>query len=180
MPKYVALLRGVGPSNPNTRNKNLRRVFEDLGFKNVQTVISSGNVLFESPSKDVRKLESIIERELQKQLDFRSDTIIRSKEDLEDLFNKNPFGELKDTPRSKLNVTFLKNKPETDLKFPYKPENDGFVILGVFNGSICSTVDLEISKTPHLMSWLEKEFGKQITTRTWRTVNRIFNKLNEI
>lgn len=41
--KYVALLRGIAPTNPNMRNDKLREVFEKPGFKNVQTVISSGN-----------------------------------------------------------------------------------------------------------------------------------------
>lgn len=179
MVSYVALLRGIGPSNPNMRNENLRRVFEDLGFLNVRTVISSGNVLFEAKSSNVKQLELLIERTLPEQLDFRSTTIIRSKEQWADLFNSNPFGDIRDTPKSRLNVTFLKNKPETDLEFPYHAENEGFVVLGVFNGAICSLVNLERSKTPHLMSWLEKEFGKEITTRTWKTVGRILKKLNE-
>jgi uncharacterized protein (DUF1697 family) len=177
MYSYVALLRGVGPSNPNTRNENLRRVFEDLGFQSVQTVISSGNVLFESSSANLKEFEPIIKKELQKQLDYSGTAIIRSKEELEDLFKKNPFGDIKDTPRSKLNVTFLKNKPDTNLKFPYHEENEGFIVLGILNGAIFSIVNLEKTKTPHLMSWLEKEFGQEITTRTWKTIGRILKKL---
>ena len=179
MNSFVALLRGVGPSNPNMRNENLRRVFEGLGFLNVRTVISSGNVLFEAKSSNIKELELLIERTLSEQLDFRSTTIIRSKEQWADLFNSNPFGDIRDTPKSRLNVTFLKNKPETDLEFPYHEESGGFVVLGIFDGAICSIVDLERSKTPHLMSWLEKEFGKEITTRTWKTVGRIVKKLSE-
>ena len=47
--RYVALLRGIGPSNPNMRNERLRELFQKLGFQNVQTVISSGNVLLVVP-----------------------------------------------------------------------------------------------------------------------------------
>jgi uncharacterized protein (DUF1697 family) len=46
MVKYVALLRGIAPTNPNMRNDKLRGVFEKLSFENVKTVISSGNVVF--------------------------------------------------------------------------------------------------------------------------------------
>jgi uncharacterized protein (DUF1697 family) len=161
------------------RNENLRRAFEELGFWNVQTVLSSGNVLFETESSDVKELELLIERTLPEQLDFRSNTIVRGKKELQDLFLENPFGNIKDTPKSRLNVTFLKNKPETDLEFPYPAEDEGFIVLGIFNGVVFSMVNLERSKTPHLMSWLEKEFGKEITTRTWKTVGRIVRKLNE-
>lgn len=64
MNKYAALLRGIGPSNPNMRNEKLRGVFENLGFQNVQTVISSGNVLFETRSNNIKELEAIIEKAL--------------------------------------------------------------------------------------------------------------------
>jgi uncharacterized protein (DUF1697 family) len=47
--------------NPNMRNEKLRGVFEGLGLTNVKTVISSGNVLFESPREDVPALEAEIE-----------------------------------------------------------------------------------------------------------------------
>lgn len=53
MTTYVALLRGILPLNPNMHNQKLRGVFEKLGFSNVHTVISSGNVIFETNSKNV-------------------------------------------------------------------------------------------------------------------------------
>lgn len=64
MTKYVALLRGIAPTNLNMRNDKLRGVFEKLAFENVKTVISSGNVIFESPSRRAKKLEETIEAAL--------------------------------------------------------------------------------------------------------------------
>jgi len=51
MVKYAALLRGMSPSNPNMRNEKLRSVLKALVLRMFQTVISSGNILFESPPK---------------------------------------------------------------------------------------------------------------------------------
>src|ERR687892_1065951 len=96
--KYAALLRGIGPSNPNMRNEKLREVFRKLGFQNVQTVISTGNVLFESTSRGVKTLEATIEEAIQQQLDFISTTIIRSHQQLNHLIGDNPFGRIEDTP----------------------------------------------------------------------------------
>jgi hypothetical protein len=42
--RYVALLRGIMPTNPNMKGEKLKAVFEGLGFSNVHTVIASGNV----------------------------------------------------------------------------------------------------------------------------------------
>lgn len=176
--KYVALLRGIGPSNPNMRNEKLRGVFRELGFQNVQTVITSGNVLFESPSRGVKSLEAAIEETIQAQLGFFSTTIIRSHQQLRWLVGNDPFGSFEDTPTSRLNVTFLKEKPKTDLRFPYHAEKKGYTILGIYGREVCSVIDLREATTPDLMAWLEKQFGKAITTRTWKTVGKILNRLD--
>jgi uncharacterized protein (DUF1697 family) len=179
MTKYVALIRGIGPSNPNMHNEKLRGVFEGLGFRNVQTVIASGNVLFENPSKDVGRLEATIEKAWPARLGFTATTIVRSRESLQELVDKNPFKRMKDAPKSRLNVTFLKSPPRTKLKFPHRPENKKYQLLGLYDCAICSVIDLTDAKTPDLMGFLEKQFGKEITTRTWKTIARILKKLND-
>lgn len=171
--RYVALLRGIAPMNPNMRNDQLRGVFEKLGFENVQTVLSSGNVIFDSPNPDGRALEQAIEKALPEELGFTSTTIIRSQELLQKLKDKNPFAGMEHSRKTSLNVTFLKRMPETDIEFPDKDENRGYTLLGSYDGAILSAIDLTNSKTPNLMLWLEKKYGKEITTRTWKTVERI-------
>jgi uncharacterized protein (DUF1697 family) len=179
MPTYVALLRGIGPSMPNMRNEKLRWLFEQLGFKNVRTVISSGNVLFESTSERPATLEIKIEKALPEKLGFTSTTIIRSVDQLEKLVKKDPFKGWEDTASSRLNVTFLKQPQKPKFKFPHRPEKRTYQLLSMVDDAICSVIDLEGDKTPDLMIWLEKEFGKQITTRTWKTVGRILKKMKE-
>ena len=173
MTRYVALLRGIAPTNPNMRNDKLRGVFEKLGFENIKTVISSGNVVFESPSRSVRELEDRIENAFPEELGFNSTTIIRSQKQVQQLVDKNPFQGMEHSQTSSLNVTFLKQKRKIDIKFPYNVENRDYTLLGMYDGAICSVIDLTSAKTPDLMIWLEKQFGKEITTRTWKTVERI-------
>ena len=177
--KYAALLRGIRPSVPNMRNEKLRSLFEKLGFDNVQTVISSGNVLFESPSRAVKSLESKIEGAFEQQLGFTSTTIIRSHRHLSRLIDANPFGRIKDTPTTRLNVTFLKEKQDTDLRFPYRSKDKGYSVIYMYGREVFSVVDLTGATTPDVMAWLEKQFGKDITTRTWKTVGRIVERLRE-
>lgn len=155
MNRYVAFLRGVGLQNPNTRNEKLREVFASLGFVHVQTVLASGNVLFESNREDAQVLEQEIEIALLEELGFKSAAIIRSWEQLEQLVQSDPFHGTTGTQRSRLNVTFLKS-----------------------GGEVFSSIDLSNTTTPEVMRQLEKEHGKDITTRTWKTVGKIMEKLN--
>lgn len=173
MPRYVALLRGIAPMNPNMRNDKLRGLFEKLGFENVRTVISSGNVIFESPSRSIKKLEETIEAALPEQLGFTSTTIIRSQAQIQKLVDQDPFRGMTHSQKSSLNVTFLKKKTRSDIKFPRKVEERDYELLGMYEGAICSVIDLTSARTPDLMLWLEKQYGKEITTRTWKTVERI-------
>ena len=179
MRSYVALLRGIAPTNPNMRNDKLRGVFEDLGFSNIRTVITSGNVLFETESSAVRALETKIEEALPKRLGFASTAIIRSRTEIQALVDHDPFGRTDRSETNNLNVTFLKRKPRTAHTFPYRPQDRGYTILEMYGRDICSVIDLTSAKTPDLMRWMEKEFGKQITTRTFKTVERILTRLNE-
>ncbi len=157
MTKYVALLRGIGPGNPNMHGDALRGFFEQLGFKSVKPIISSGNVIFESPSKKVQELEALIERELPKELGFTSTAIIRSREQLQQIVDKDPFDGKEHSRELYLTVTFLK-KAESESE--------------IFNAW-----DTTSLKNARFMVELEKKFGKNITTRTWKTVARILKAM---
>ncbi|MBA3630748.1 MAG: hypothetical protein H0W55_13940 [Actinobacteria bacterium] len=49
----------------------------------------------------------------------------------------------------------------------------------MYDRDIYSVIDLTSTRTPDLMPWLEREFGKEITTRTYKTVGRILKRLKE-
>jgi uncharacterized protein (DUF1697 family) len=164
MSKYATFLRGIGPGNPNMRQEKLKWFFEKLGFMNVKAVISSGNVIFESRSKNIPALESKIETGLPKYLGFKSMTIVVSQQDLEKLIKQNPFKGRVHNTHSYLLVTFFKNKPAKKLKY---------------DRAICNIYNLSGNKGPEIMANLEKQYGKQITSRTWKTVNRIVEKFKE-
>ena len=166
--------------NPNMRNDKLRGVFEELGFENVRTVISSGNVLFESKSTDPAKLEKQVETALPAKLGFNSTTIIRSRDDLQTIISSDPFKGVTHGPKTNINVTFLKTKAEDKFKLPHTPDGRSYTILAMTDREIYSVIDLTSSKTPDMMTWLEKQFGKEITTRTYKTINRILDKFAKV
>lgn len=178
MIKYAALLRGIGPGNPNMRQSKLCGVLEELGFSNVQGVISSGNVIFESNLTDTAELEAMIEQAWPKMLGFNSTTIVRSKERLEKLVEANPFQDLAHSPSSYLLVTFFKNDTKVPYKLPYSPPGKPYELIETLDNALFTVTDNTIIKTTDLMSWLEKEFGKEITSRTWLTVHRILKNMN--
>jgi uncharacterized protein (DUF1697 family) len=180
MSNYIAMLRGIGPGNPNMHGDRLRSVFESMDFNHVQTLLSSGNVVFSSNNSDIKSMQTQIESTIFKQLDFTTVAIIRPQAGIQKLINSNPFKELKHENAGKtyLTVTFFKDVPVNLPRFPYKPEGKYFELVAFVDNAICSVIDLTKGKTPDIMVWLERQFGKEITTRTWLTMNRILIKLN--
>lgn len=182
MTKYAAMIRGIGPGNPNMRGEKLSEAFASCGFTNVRPFLTSGNVLFESEEADTGKLEKLAEAALPELLDFSREVFIRSQADLQKLVTANPFEDLKHENAGKtyLTVTFFRSPPQLDFKLPYQPEGKSFKLIASIDGALCSVVDLTTGKTPDLMAWLEKNFGKHLTTRTWQTINRLLPKLNDM
>ena len=179
MTTYVAFLRGITPSNPRMSNENLRDLFNGLGFTNVETVISSGNVIFETKSQNPKILENILQETLQDKLGISGTTFIRTKDELDQLVHRNPFSNIEDTRKSKLNVTFTKKKVEYGFKFNGNDKYGGFKVFSIEEHTLGSIIDLTVTKTPTMMQWLEEEFGKDVTTRTWKTMGRIVKRIDK-
>ena len=68
MPRYVAFLRAINVGGHTVKMEDLRRLFETMGFANVETFIASGNVIFESKSKNTQAMERKIENHLRESL----------------------------------------------------------------------------------------------------------------
>lgn len=174
--KYVALLRGILPNNPNMRNDKLIAVFEGLGFTEVKSAISSGNIIFETDETNTSKMENKIENALPMQLDFNSTTIIRSEPELQKIIDSSPFGSTMDIPKSRLNVTFLKYPMKPSSILPHFSKDKSFQVFKIDHQTLGSIIDTNNTKTPDVMKWLEKNFGQEITTRTNKTVQKILVK----
>jgi len=176
MPKYVAFLRGinVGGHKP-IRMENLKKAFQSLGFRNVRTLLASGNVLFEAPSANAGALVKRIEKKLQQTSGHDIGTVLRPTEDMQNLVAADPFNGIRVTPRTRLFVTFLSEPPNTSLRIPYESSDKSFRILRVTDGEVCSVLTLgpQWARNLRQMDILEKEFGKKITTRSWNTVVRV-------
>lgn len=177
--------------NPNMRGERLAEAFRSCGLDNIRPFLGSGNVLFESHITDVAKLETMAETALPRLLGFSRDVFVRSESDLQALVDANPFGDLKheNSGKTYLTVTFFKVPPQLEemhrvgpgaskvgIDLPFRPEGKAFELVANVDGVLCSVVDLTAGKTPDLMQWLERHYGKHLTTRTWSTITRLVTK----
>lgn len=159
------------------RNENLRKVCLDLGLDSVATVISTGNIVFEADSGDRKELESVLEAAWLDVLGFQSTTILRSKDELETIVKMEPFGDLEHGGDTYLLATFSKRPLTMSSPLPWRPTDQAFEVVGATESEVFTVADTTAPRTPDVMSWLEREHGKDITSRTWLTVHRILRKM---
>jgi uncharacterized protein (DUF1697 family) len=78
--RYVALLRGINVGGKSVvRMADLKECIEELGYDEVSTFIASGNVLFETKKRSAAKLESAIERALERRFRLPITVVVRSR-----------------------------------------------------------------------------------------------------
>lgn len=168
MPRYAALLRGVMPYN--CRMAELKAVFEAAGFADVRTVIASGNVLFTTRATNEAAIQNKAEAAMQRRLGRTFLTFIRPLDDLRALLASDPWNDFRLPARAKRNVTFLRSEPE-GLK-PVRQAGCG--ILAVRGREVLSYyVPGTPAAGPDFMAMIEQATGKEQTTRTWETVQKL-------
>src|SRR6266571_5452163 len=93
MPKFIAFLRAINVGGHVVKMDQLRQFFATMGFANVETFIASGNVIFESKSKDSIALQRQIEKHLHKAVGYEVATFVRTLEELDRVAKNRPFSE---------------------------------------------------------------------------------------
>ena len=115
--RYVAFLRAINVGGSHVVKMDvLRELFGGLGFVNVETFIASGNVIFETRSKDVKGLEKKIENALEAALGFEVMTFVRTLTEVVAIARHQPFPPATMAAAVALNVGLLKEPLKASAK----------------------------------------------------------------
>ncbi len=112
MPRYIAFLRAINVGGHLVEMDALRRLFVSLDFSNVETFIASGNVIFETASKNAKSLEKKIEAGLREALGYEVATFLRTDAELAGIASYQPFRKSDLEAAAALNLAFLKEPPD--------------------------------------------------------------------
>jgi uncharacterized protein (DUF1697 family) len=169
MKYFIALLRGINVSGQKQiKMAELKTLFENIGFKNVETYIQSGNVIFASKEKSIKKLEDKISSGIKNKFGFDVQVIVIISSEIEYILKTNPFLKKKDA--DKLYVTFLSIIPSVENveklnSVNYLPEEyviDGrYIYLFFTNG---------YGRAKLNNNYFENKLKVFCTTRNWKTV----------
>ncbi len=175
MIKYVAFLRGINVGgNKKVPMEDLRKMLSSLDCTNIKTLLNSGNAIFESAETNTEDLTQKIEEVFVKQFGFESKILLRKMSEIEELIKLDPFKKITIDENVRLYVSFLDKELQSTLKLPYESADKSLLILQKTKREVFSVVFLSpTARTTDAMAFIEKKFGKAITTRNWNTVEKI-------
>jgi len=173
MKTYIALLRGINVGGKNNLPmKELVAVLDDLGSRNVQTYIQSGNAVFENKENDRTRLLTGIRSAIKQRRGFDPHVLMLEPEDIQRAIRQNPFSEAEIEPQT-LHVSFLASAPEkANLKAleSLMRDRERFHLIG---NAFYLHAPEGVGRS-RLAANVEKVLGVPMTDRNWRTVCKLW------
>ncbi len=181
MPKYVAFLRAINVGGHTVKMDHLRALFTSLGFRNVETFIASGNVIFDSSSKNTAALEKKIENHLLKSLGYAVATFLRSTAELADIAQHKPFADSElNTDGNTLYIGFMNAVPSDAAGKKLLAATTKTDDLQLKNRELYWLLRTGFADSEFSGGKLEKTLGLQVTLRNSTTVKKIAAKYAEL
>ena len=180
MNTYILLLRGINVGgHKKIKMADFKTKLEKLKFKEVQTYIQSGNIVFKHTNNNQKALAKLIEAMIVKEYGFEAKAIVILAEDFRNIFKENPYLPNKESEIEKLYCTFLFEIPEESkielLKEVNSPHEE-FIF-----GEACMyfLYNNGYGKAKISNPFIENKLKVAATTRNWKTMTKLIETISE-
>lgn len=156
---------------------DLRKVFEDLGYEDVRTLLNSGNVVFTVRKAATRDLATRVQKAIADRLGVRSRIVVLTRAEVADAVAANPLASIADNP-SRLLVLALADSDavvalEPLLKQRWAPEA---LALGKRIAYLWCARGIGVSR---LWMMVNRAIGDGGTARNMTTMTKLLAILDE-
>jgi uncharacterized protein (DUF1697 family) len=168
---HVALLRGINVGKAKrVPMADLRALCEGLGYRDVKTLLNSGNIVFSAPRADA-KAAAKIQKEIASQIGVSCRVLVVTADQLSEIVEENPFEEGETNP-SRFLVTVLADAAARSRAEALAKQDWGSEKLGVGTHAAylwCPQGILESS----IVLAIAKQLGDAATSRNWATITKL-------
>jgi uncharacterized protein (DUF1697 family) len=174
VPRYVAFLRAINVGGHTVTMAALREHFEHVGCGVVETVIASGNVVFDTASRSASGLEKRLAAHLEARLGYPVATFLRTPEELAAVAGHAPFSRADLEASHAMYVGFLAAEADVASRrrlLALATARDAFALRGRELYWLCRSHASKISGAV-----VERALGQPATLRNVTTVRRIAAK----
>jgi len=178
---YVAMLRGINVGGQKTiKMDHLRQLFSGLGFRNVETYVQSGNIVFQTQTENPAAVSKRIGETIHHSFGFDTPVIVRTSDQMRNVIANNPFLKEKDIDSSKLHVTFLSETTQKDSLKNLEALSSDPDRFYTAPREIYLYCPRGYGRTKLSNNALERALSVRATTRNWKTTNTLFEMVSKL
>ncbi|MEY4269513.1 MAG: hypothetical protein RLZZ58_729 [Pseudomonadota bacterium] len=179
MARYVALFGSINVGGNRLTMADLRAAFEGEGFTNVETVVASGNVLFDHDARPTRGLEEKLAMMMHDRFGMTLAALVRSRDELAAALAGNPF--VADGDEARVHTMFLDGQPDADAFTRLAADHAGRGPERLAIGDRALHIDYVdgVGDSRLTAKFIERRLNCKGTARNMRSITRIVAKLDE-
>ncbi len=178
MPRYVAFFGSLNLGGTNrVVMADLRHACEREGLENVETVVASGNLLFDFEDRPTDGLEELFAHMMDERFDIASFVAVRSRDEVALAISGNPFGA--DGAENLVHTLFLSGHPDgaafDKLVEDHATRGPERIALGdraLFVDYVGGAGNSKLSN-----AFIERRLACHSTARNLRSLQRILDKM---
>ena len=178
MARYVALFGSINVAGNRLSMADLRWAFEREGLSGIETVVASGNLLFDHDERPLDGLEDLFAHVMLDRFDIDSFVAIRDRAALAEAIEGNPF--VAGGDEAKVHTLFLERQadPEAFARLAADHAQRGPEALAI--GNRCLYIDFVDGVGGSRLSnaFIERRLGCRGTARNHRSLSRILGKMS--
>lgn len=168
MTRYVALFGSINVGGNRVTMADLRWAFEREGLTGLETVVASGNLLFDYDDRPLDGLEDLFAHVMLDRFDIKSFVAVRDRAAIVQAVEGNPFtGIGKD---ELVHTLFLERQPDQAMR--------GLEKLAIGERSIYIDFVGSVAESKLTSAFIERRLGCRGTARNVRSIARILSKMS--
>jgi uncharacterized protein (DUF1697 family) len=174
MPVVVCMLRGINVGGHNiVKMEALRALCSALKFRNAQTYVQSGNVVFETTETDMAAVHKRLAKGFAKEFGFQPTIILRSAQEIRSAMEGNPFAGRRNIEPDKLLVSFLERDPGDEVRARVRSFKSEVEEIRIDGREMYIYFPNGMARPKFSQAALDKVLQTPATGRNWNSVTRL-------
>ncbi len=174
MTTHVALLRAINLGGRNSVSMaDLRELVTRLGFGDVQSVLQTGNLVFQDDRRTGAQLERLLETGARKRLKLDTAFFVRTAPEWQVVIARNPFPKEAKRDPARLVVMFLKDAPVAEDVKTLRAAITGREVVRAVGKHLYVFYCDGIGRSRLTNAVIEKHLHTRGTGRNWNTVLKL-------
>jgi uncharacterized protein (DUF1697 family) len=173
MSTCIALLRGI---NVGGHNKipmaELRELCKEIGLRDVQSYIQSGNLVFGS-ADEPPQIEAKIEQAIERRFGLRIDVLVRTAAQWPEYVESNPLPEACEKEPSLVMLALSKQPPKPGAVAALRERAADSERIEAAAGAIWIHYGTGMGRSKLSPAVLDRLVGSAVTVRNWRTILKL-------